>query len=173
MFFLSIFQNKHYKYSFNFSYNKTFHSVQVKSYIFVFLVIFLFGCSEDEQRRIPESPVYIELNLMGEYSTFRNAYDTVVFDKRKLEIERIGYGGILVNIDYEGKYHAYDLCCPNEVDRNIRIFPNSTGTQAECRICGSVFEIWNGTGMVSKGPSKWNLKRYRADKINEVVYISR
>lgn len=142
-------------------------------YILIGSLLALISCEEDEQRRIPNTSVYMELDLNGKYSTFRNPYDTVVVAQRETVKDFIGFGGILVNIDYQNKYCAYDLACPYEVDPTIRVYPTENGMQAVCRECGSVFEIWNGTGMVSKTPSKWNLKRYQVRVISDVVYISR
>lgn len=144
-------------------------------YIPLLFLFVLVGCERDEQRRIPDAPVYLELDLTGRYSTFRNPYDTVVYDHNtpKTVKDYIGFGGILVNVGYDGKYYAYDLACPYEVDPSIRVYPDENGMKVICRSCGSEFEIWNGTGMVSKTPSKWNLKRYQAIVRNNILFISR
>jgi nitrite reductase/ring-hydroxylating ferredoxin subunit len=146
--------------------------VKSAKYIPLFFIFLLLGCERDEQKRIPDFTVYLELNLLGEYATFRNPLDTVVYDKRIKELDRNGFGGVLVNIGYDGKYYAYDLACPYEVNPKIRVFPDESGMKAICRECGSEFDIWNGTGMVSKSPSKWNLKRYRTDLIRNSLFIS-
>lgn len=146
-------------------------------YILIGCLATLIGCENDDQRRIPNMQVYLELDLNGRFSTFRNQYDVVVYDKKETVKDFIGFGGILVNIDYQNRYGAYDLACPYEVNPLVRVHPNEIGTQAVCPECGSVFEIWNGTGMVSKTPSKWNLKRYqvrvRRDASGDVVIVTR
>lgn len=144
-------------------------------YIPLLLLLVFIGCENGEQRRIPDAPVYLELDLTGRYSTFRNPYDTVVYDYNtpKTVKDYIGFGGILVNVGYDGNYYAYDLACPYDVDPGIRVYPDRSGMKAICKSCGSEFEIWNGTGMVSKKPSKWNLKRYQAVVRNNILFISR
>jgi nitrite reductase/ring-hydroxylating ferredoxin subunit len=144
-------------------------------YIPLLLLLVFIGCENDEQRRIPDAPVYLELDLTGRYSTFRNPYDTVVYDYNtpKTVKDYIGFGGILVNVGYDGNYYAYDLACPYDVDPGIRVYPDRSGMKAICKSCGSEFEIWNGTGMVSKKPSKWNLRRYQAVVRNNILFISR
>lgn len=146
--------------------------MKLLKYIPLLFFILFFGCERDEQKRIPDLTVYLELNLLGEYATFRNPLDTVVYDKRIKELDRIGFGGVLINIGYDGKYYAYALACPYEVNPKIRVYPDESGMKAICRECGSEFEIWNGTGMVSKPPSKWNLKRYRTDIVRNSLFIS-
>lgn len=136
------------------------------------MVVFV-SCENDDQRRIPDVPVYLELDLNGKYSTFRNVYDTVVYQSSVTVKDYIGFGGILVNIGFDGNYYAYDLACPYEVNPSIRIYPDESGMKAICRNCGSEFEIWNGTGMVSKAPSKWNLKRYQTRVLDGVLHVTR
>ena len=58
----------------------------------------------------------------------------------------------------DDKLYAFDLCCPHEGKRDIRLTVD--GFFATCGNCGSSFEIGNGTGYVNKGPSKQPLKRY-------------
>lgn len=150
--------------------------MKILKFIPIFVLFAFFSCENDDQLRIPDVPVYLELDLNGRFSTFRNAYDTVVYDHNtpKTVKDYIGFGGILVNVGYDGRtYFAYDLACPYEVDQGIRVYPDESGMKAVCRSCGSEFEIWNGTGMVSKPPSKWNLKRYKTRVSNGIVYVTR
>ncbi|MDR2682902.1 MAG: hypothetical protein LBB64_03415, partial [Dysgonamonadaceae bacterium] len=44
---------------------------------------------------------------------------------------------------------AYDLACPHEIDRNVRVIPDAEGT-AHCPKCGSVFVTMWGTGLPEK-----------------------
>jgi len=144
----------------------------------VLLFIALQSCETEDQRRIPEASVYMELNLATSYPTFRNSLnDTLVFTQARFghPTDRIGYGGILVYTFVNGadlNYCAFDLCCPNEANPNIRVYPNENG-EAVCKVCGTVYQLLTGTGMVKSGPSKWNLKRYSARLSGDVLYISR
>ena len=120
----------------------------------------------------------MELNLAASYPTFRNSVnDTLVFTRPRNghPTDRVGYGGILVYTFVNGtetNYCAFDLCCPNEVNPNIRIYPNDRG-EAVCKSCGTVYQLLTGTGMVISGPSKWNLKRYKVQLSGDMLYISR
>ena len=138
----------------------------------------LISCENEDQRRIPEASVYMELNLAASYPTFRNSVnDTLVFTRPRNghPTDRVGYGGILVYTFVNGtdlNYCAFDLCCPNEVNPNIRVNPNDRG-EAVCKSCGTVYQLLTGTGMVISGPSKWNLKRYKVQMSGDMLYISR
>ena len=138
----------------------------------------LISCENEDQRRIPEASVYMELNLAASYPTFRNSVnDTLVFTRPRNghPTDRVGYGGILVYTFVNGtdlNYCAFDLCCPNEVNPNIRVNPNDRG-EAVCKSCGTVYQLLTGTGMVISGPSKWNLKRYKVQLSGDMLYISR
>ena len=149
--------------------------------IFILLLLTNIGlssCENEDQRRIPEASVYMELNLAASYPTFRNSVnDTLVFTRPRNghPTDRVGYGGILVYTFVNGtetNYCAFDLCCPNEVNPNIRIYPNDRG-EAVCKSCGTVYQLLTGTGMVISGPSKWNLKRYKVQLSGDMLYISR
>lgn len=150
--------------------------------LLVFLILLisigLSSCENEDQRRIPEASVYMELNLTTSYPTFRNSVnDTLVFTQPRNghPTDRVGYGGILVYTFVNGtdlNYCAFDLCCPNEVNPNIRVYPNDRG-EAVCKSCGTVYQLLTGTGMVASGPSKWNLKRYTVRLSGDILYISR
>ncbi|HNX89991.1 MAG TPA: hypothetical protein PKH58_13010 [Paludibacteraceae bacterium] len=138
----------------------------------------LFSCENEDQRRIPEASVYMELNLATSYPTFRySVNDTLVFThpRNGHPTDRVGYGGILVYTFVNGtetNYCAFDLCCPNEVNPLIRVYPNDQG-QAVCKSCGTVYQLLTGTGLVESGPSRWNLKRYTTHLSGDILYISR
>ena len=119
------------------------------------------SCSHNAESSIPDYPVDLQLDLNGEYATFRNSYGGIlIFDKRKKEKDKIGFGGILVCTNYEGKYLAFDLACPYEAKSNIRV--EIDGLSALCRKCGSGFDIYTGEfAHPQKGPAKQGLKKYR------------
>lgn len=145
-------------------------------YVFaiIFPILFLSMCQDPNLKRVPDTPVFLRLSLTGQYPTFRdNINDTLVFTKPRIGYERedqLGYGGILIVVGIGEKgtdYFAYDLCCPFEVQANIRVYPDGNG-HAKCRVCGSTFYLTDGWGRVTKGPSKWSLKRYQAEFINSL-----
>lgn len=137
-------------------------------------LLLLSACNDPNINRIPKVPVFLRLNLTTNYPTFRdNINDTVVVIRPRLGYEyedAIGFGGVLVLVgigEYGTAYYAYDLSCPFEAKPNIRVFPDAEGN-ATCKVCGSKFYLTDGWGRVTKGPSKWSLKRYKADFINSV-----
>jgi hypothetical protein len=96
-----------------------------------------------------------------------------MFIDKRLENDRIGFGGILV-INGHGEnmlvnLFAYDLACPVEVDKNIRIVPNDL-VQAVCPHCKAVYMIANGSGAPLSG-SKNFLKTYRVSLQSNDRYL--
>ncbi|MCC8146724.1 MAG: hypothetical protein LIO93_09885 [Bacteroidales bacterium] len=77
--------------------------------------------------------------------------------------DKLGYGGVLVINGYitEGNInlYAFDLACPVEIDREIKIVPDNSGNAA-CPQCKEVYNIGSGTGIPTKGISKHALRKY-------------
>ena len=111
------------------------------------------SCGDDYHSNIPFALVDFQINLdidkelIGGYK---------VFEKPRNATDKIGYGGLLV-IDLLTEYKAYDLACPNEASRAVRIVPNSD-RQAVCPKCNSKFDLQNG--FVISG-TKYNLQQYK------------
>jgi hypothetical protein len=121
------------------------------------------------------------LNLTSTYPTFKNSTNQYLFfETKRFETDRIGFGGILVcsgiGFDDYGNtlYYAFDMACPYEVKRDIRVYPaeNELGKVA-CEECGSVYDVGFGFGIPTSGPSKEALKRYRASLSGDILHISR
>ncbi|MDR2086405.1 MAG: hypothetical protein LBP72_04435 [Dysgonamonadaceae bacterium] len=126
-------------------------------------LFFLQACDEEIVSPIPYAPVNLVLDLKYEDSNLVSPLTYKIFTKKRFEEDKLGFGGILV-INGRGEnmlinLFAYDLACPVEVDRNIRIVPNDLG-QAVCPHCGAVYMISNGSGATLSG-SKNFLRTYR------------
>lgn len=149
-------------------------NLSIKHYLFVLLLaITLSGCNDNVVSSIPDYPVYLALNLTTTYPTFRNSINQyLVFKKAVLVSDLIGYGGILVYTDLTGDYCAYDLSCPYEAKRTIRVVPNTDEAHAVCEGCGSVFNIGDGIGEPLSGPAKQTLKRYKTILSGDVLYVT-
>ncbi|MDR2854225.1 MAG: hypothetical protein LBV31_02840, partial [Prevotellaceae bacterium] len=107
----------------------------------IFLPIFFASCEEEQISPIPNYPVRLELDLLGEYNTFKGSVgQQLIFVERKKETDRIGFGGILVCTISTGEYCAFDLACPVEVKADVRVRPD--GLFAVCDKCGSTYDIW-------------------------------
>ncbi|GAB1416658.1 hypothetical protein MASR2M117_20640 [Paludibacter sp.] len=136
------------------------------------------SCNDNYISSIPDYPVHLELNLTTSYPTFReNPYQFLVFEKPRYSNEYLGFGGILVvcgfgsNSAYE--YFSYDLACPHEADKSIKVVPNDMG-QAICEKCKSTYDIVNGFGIpINNSISKEPLKRYKVIQNGDYLYIMR
>ncbi|MCL1933972.1 MAG: hypothetical protein FWF53_09215 [Candidatus Azobacteroides sp.] len=80
-----------------------------------------------------------------------------------------GFSGILLVVNEMGKTpFAYELCCPVEKERMVRVAPvdpNNSGkaTTAKCIKCGATFNIADGTGSPISGTTH-SLKLYKVTK---------
>jgi hypothetical protein len=134
---------------------------RIKCGLFLCAVLLLSSCIENTTSTIPDYPVRLNLNLMTEYAIFRNSTgESLVFEERIKEMDRIGFGGILVCTNYEGKYLAFDLACPYEAKQNVRV--KVDGLFADCEECGARFDIYTSEfAFPVKGPTKQGLKKYK------------
>ncbi|MDL2243420.1 hypothetical protein LJB84_01060 [Bacteroidales bacterium OttesenSCG-928-J19] len=159
-----------------------------KVIVLLFLAVAALACDKELYTSIPDSLVSFTVHL-GDIDADLNtgtAYKT--FKSKRAETDRIGYGGLLV-VSSPGSHlnnvtlYAYDLACPYEVRREIRVNPvNMSGSgkvptaiTAVCPECGSEFDISNGTGQPMKGSkAKYGLKVYHvAKQANQRYHISR
>jgi hypothetical protein len=146
----------------------------------VIFILFLFcsaaACDDEYNSPIPHYDVNLELNLNNFDKDLIPTLATKCFTTRRAELDRIGYGGILVvngfnngsNSDMYNLY-AYDLACPNEAKPDVRVAPDSTGLKAICPKCNAVFNIAYGSGNPESG-SKHFLRSYRVYKTEEYKY---
>lgn len=137
------------------------------------LSLFLTTCvDESEKLTIPFAAVSFELHC-GSYDVeLRNpmAYKIFTSSDRRLVSDRFGYAGLLVVTDVTGqRLFAYDLCCPYEDNKNIKVLPSNDG-KAECPSCGSVFLTMYGQGSVVSGPAKQSLQHYEVIPVYQDIY---
>lgn len=120
---------------------------------------------------IPSYPVNIELNIAAEYPHFvpDNIMQYMTFTQGRLLTDRVGYGGILVVTGLDANYHAFDLACPVECRRDIKV--SVDGMYAVCPKCGEQYEIFYGIGNPTKGISHEALRRYTCVVYNGVLRI--
>lgn len=134
--------------------------------------LFVACVKETEQFTIPFAAVSFEVHR-GSYDVeLRNpmAYKIFTSADQRLASDRLGYAGLLVVSDVTGQtLFAYDLCCPYEDSKNVKVFPTNDG-KAECRSCGSVFVTMYGQGSVVSGPTKQSLQRYQVIPVYQDVY---
>ncbi|MDR0507357.1 MAG: hypothetical protein LBH32_11185 [Dysgonamonadaceae bacterium] len=122
------------------------------------------SCADEVFSPIPNAPVNLILYLHSEDSILNSPLAYKIFIDKRFADDQLGYGGILVvsnGIDSNGEISlfAYDLACPVEVNKTIKIAPDDTG-KATCAKCKSVYYIADGNGAPISG-SKYPLKVYK------------
>lgn len=141
-----------------------------------FLAFLLAGCDDSVRSSIPDAPVYLELNMAtAPYTSMKYSSNNFVFFETRNNLPvtfSVGYAGIIVGTGFDGAYYAFDMSCPFEVKRDVRVYPNDLG-QAVCEECGSIFDIGNGNGFPISGKATEPLKRYRTSLSVDNLRISR
>jgi len=152
------------------------HGLKAQILQIIIVSSLLIGCDDTYQSSVPDSYVNMQLNLTTTYPTFRNTpYSYLLFTAPIYSTDAVGYSGLLVYCGIDS-YYAYDLCCPYEHKRKIRIRPSTTNKLEmyfQCDSCNTVYDVSSGFGYPISGPSKEALRRYKAVLNNDVLYISR
>ena len=139
--------------------------------------VLLMGCEGNYVSSIPDYPVFLDIDLrLAPYNTTlkNNNNSYVLFEKPRMGKEltdRIGYGGIIVYVNFEGEYCAFDLSCPHEALQSVKVKPNGLG-QLVCDSCNSVYDISFGVGHPIEGPSKEGLKRYKTSLQGDLLRVT-
>lgn len=142
----------------------------MQRYIELVLLTILFslcGCKDDHnslQSPVPRYPVNIIIDTRsGVFVHFKptalNTY--VLVDQegyhyngeivQRSVLDAIGYGGVVVYIDIEGNYNAWDLACPYCAARGKRSPCAIDGIFAICPACGEKYDLGSGTAAPQKG----------------------
>ncbi len=127
------------------------------------LFLSLLTCSDEAPHdSIPFAPVNFQIDLKVLDHSLQNPLTYKIFTEqdRRYEEDRFGFSGVMVVSNATAtELYAYDLCCPYEKRREIRIVPDEYGT-ATCENCGSSFATLYGLGTVQHGPATQSLQRY-------------
>lgn len=149
--------------------------MRIKRYLAISF-LFLLSCADNTPPlSIPYAPVRFTIDVNAYDHTLREGMSYKTFTEPRLSTDRLGYAGLLAVTDASGSnVYVYDLCCPYEDDRNIRIIPLRDG-KAECPVCNSVFVTMYGNfglglGTPEKGPSKEPLQSYQVYSSRPGVY---
>ena len=142
---------------------------KLKIFVFVLFCCFIISCNNNANRSsIPLAPVQIRLNLQH-YPHLSAPFATQYFTETNpgIGVWAVGFGGVLIStfMDFNSanvSFAAFDMACPYEVDRNVRVFPESNNVFAVCEECGSRFDLSSGLGQVKQGPATENLRRFNA-----------
>lgn len=127
------------------------------SLVLSFLI--LFSCRDDESL-VPNSEVYVKTRT-SEYNELRTPNHVVVYEYDGLYPSnfKLGYGGVAIFRDLEGKLGCCDLACPNDKSRMYPI--KITMPFAVCPLCETKFDLSYGVGNVVEGTSSTPLRMYR------------
>lgn len=133
----------------------------------------LASCHHLDDDRVPLVPVRISFATVGDWnvSGIGGALDYKSFIKDEhipstyhyTALSATGYGGVLLVGDVMGQPTAYDLSCPVERKRDVRIFVNTTDMVGECPKCHSTYDIFSLGGHPLSGPAAndgYGLRRY-------------
>lgn len=145
-------------------------------FILLMLSLSFVSCT-DRDSLLPVSHVYLELNLKFKdkalieqlgYKTYINQGTDFIAGK-----EHAGYGGVLVINTISYGLRAFDLACPNEVSKNIRIeITDNTGLYATCPKCGIKYEVGeSGSGIATNADKKLYLTQYTVIAKGNQEYI--
>lgn len=114
----------------------------------------LISCKSDMPRtNVPDATVNFRLQLNSYDDILNNSFAYKIFteESRRASTDRFGYSGLMVVTGRSvNEIYAYDLCCPYEGNRNVKLTPRTDG-KAECKECGSLFITIYGNAIPGRG----------------------
>lgn len=139
-------------------------------------VLLAVGCTKVDDERIPSMPVNINLADAGLW----NVYGVSGFGISRRFVRELGepagfsynqntytgYGGVLLigGMDpfdpSSDAPLAYDLACPVECRRDVRIYIDQKSLEAVCPECGSHYDVVMSGGTAVSGPAYSHSPRY-------------
>ncbi len=144
-----------------------------KSFIFLILGALILSACEDTTYKsaVPTRPVQLVINTSaGMYVHFvrENIGAYVIVDHNGYhfngqtlpltETDYYGFAGVVVYVNNDRNYCAFDLCCPHCI--NPANPCTIDGYFAVCPICGEHYDLSFGYATPSKGFSKEALRKY-------------
>lgn len=146
---------------------------KILRYITCVLLLLLFTQCETNINPIspiPNAPVSYTLNVLRDAPELMTPGNSIEITEPNKHGQYIGYGGLLICYGLDGVYYAFDLCCPHEHQREIRV--KADMIFATCPECGSQFDMGFGTGFCNKGESKYPLKRYTVTLVGDYLRVT-
>lgn len=154
------------------------------------------ACNDTVVSSVPDSRVYMEINLStAEYNKLQSSLlYSIQFERelksssetgwvlvtsgtsttrRQLSVtEGVGYSGMIIINGFDYNIYSYDMCCPYEHKKAIKVRISDTG-KAKCDSCKTVYDLGYGIGNPESGPSKEALRRYKTMTSGNTLYITR
>ncbi|MDR2496120.1 MAG: Rieske 2Fe-2S domain-containing protein [Tannerellaceae bacterium] len=127
------------------------------------ILALLQACDTTYRSSIPDSPVYIEVNLDYEDADLIPLQASKFFSRGQninLAIESAGYGGVLVYHALDDNFYAFDAACPHEANPTAIVRIDEDRLHATCPKCESRYDLSYGNGNPVSGPSREALRRY-------------
>jgi nitrite reductase/ring-hydroxylating ferredoxin subunit len=149
----------------------------MKRLLFCLLALALNACDKTHLSSIPNSTVYLELDLTFEDKDLLPASACKIYTSQNINsaVEKTGFGGVLVyhGIDGSGAdaYYAFDAACPYEASRQVTVEIDSDHLHAVCPQCKSTYELLFGLGNRVSGPAREQLKPYRVSVGSNKIYV--
>lgn len=118
--------------------------------------VFLSSCHSVDDTRLPTAPVNVVFNDPGVWSVY--GIGGALQHKRFIKDEQIpagfpyaaasytGFGGLLLVGDFTGQPVVYDLACPVECRRDVRVAVDDDLHIAACPVCHSTYAIYESYG---------------------------
>ncbi|NCA79819.1 MAG: hypothetical protein EOM76_06500 [Sphingobacteriia bacterium] len=125
----------------------------------VILALLCTACEINRVSPIPDTPVSLDIEILRDAPELNVIGGFKEFITPKTVYQYLGYGGIVVFRSFEDKFVAFDLACPHEIKRTVRVQVDMSGI-ATCPVCGSTFDVGYGTGIPSSGSVAYPLKSY-------------
>lgn len=118
-----------------------------------------FGCKEEESR-VPDSEVYVK-TYTSEYNELMTVNHAVTYTYNQIYPSnyKLGYGGVAIFRDLEGRLGCCDLACPSDRSRSNPL--QISMPYAVCPICHSKFDLSYSLGNVIEGQALSGLRMYR------------
>ncbi|MDR2390025.1 MAG: (2Fe-2S)-binding protein [Tannerellaceae bacterium] len=138
----------------------------MKRLLFCLIAFAINSCDKTAISSIPYSLVYLELDLTFEDKDLVPSLAYKIYTPQNINqsIEKTGFGGVLVYHGVNGTgadaYYAFDLACPLEADRLVRVEVDDEHLHAVCPKCQSTYDLIFGLGNPVSGPSREQLKPY-------------
>lgn len=140
--------------------------------LFTILLVLLTSCESNLNpiSPVPDAPVNVSINIMRDAPALDIPGNSYVITRPLLQNQYIGYSGIVIVHGLDGTFYAFDLCCPHEHSRDIRV--GCSMILATCPSCGSTFDIGFGTAMPTTGPSQYPLRRYTVTQSGYNLHVT-
>ncbi len=74
------------------------------------------------------------------------------------DASQTGFAGVVLVGDFVGDPQAYDLSCPVEVKRDVRISIDPDQAVARCAVCGSTYDVFRQGAPLWARPPKRDMR---------------